>query len=331
MKGVRKFLSEFSVIITSKGWLMFTPEQLHSQGVMRQEHREIADNSHIYMVCKSLKAFCAPENPCLDDGMVSGYIISKEKGKEVKYSYKFPFEFIEDEVRLVVSDYPHNQIQTLNENDDVIRFWPSTQLALFTMEKVFYSYDVLYVGQAYADGKRTAIDRLKSHSTLQKILADSTYHHPDDQIIIFIFEYDDYYLGAIFNGLDKGSIRGDEDEARFLSVRENILSVKQIICLAEAGLIRYFQPKYNEVYKNSFPAADQKILDECLELDFSGVSVEVDTSALGINLFSSLVTPKEHHLAMFNLTDEAVRLGFFTMSDGVNEPFTMHGVFPLTK
>lgn len=331
MKGVRKFLSEFSVIITSKGWLMFTPEQLHAEGVMRKEHQEIANNCHIYMICKRPKAFCTPENPIVHDGIVNGSVISKVEGVASEYNYKFPFEFKDDEVRLVVSDYPHNQIQTLNGNDDVVRFWPSNQLALFTKAQVFYSYEVLYVGQAYAGGKRTAIDRLKSHSTLQKILAESTYHYPDEQITIFTFEYNDYYLGAMFDGLDKDSIRGDEDDARFLSIRENTLSLKQIICLAEAGLIRYFQPRYNEIYKNSFPAADQKILDECLELDFSGVSVEIDTSALKINLFSSHATPREHHLAMFNLTDESVRLGFFTMSDGVNDPFTMDGVFPLTK
>lgn len=331
MKGARKFLSEFSVIITSKGWLMFTPEQLHAAGVMRPEHQEIADNSHIYMICKRPKTFCSPENSTISDGVVSGYVISKNKGDELHHGYKFPFKFIEDEVQLVVSAYPHNQIQTLNKNDEVIRLWPSDQLALYTRRKIFQYYEVLYVGQAYADGKRTAMDRLRSHSTLQKILAESTYNYPDDQVVIFTFEYNDYYLGAIFNGLDKSSISGEEDEARYLSIRENILSLKQIICLAEAGLIRYFQPKYNEVYKNSFPASDQKILDECLDLDFSGVSVEIDTSDFNISLFSSQATPKEHHLAMFNLTDESIRLGFFTMSDGVNEPFTMDGVFPLTK
>ena len=37
MVGKRKFVSEFSVSITSKGWLMFTPDQLHADGKMNDE------------------------------------------------------------------------------------------------------------------------------------------------------------------------------------------------------------------------------------------------------------------------------------------------------
>ncbi|HBR5159449.1 TPA: hypothetical protein L9X99_005245, partial [Klebsiella pneumoniae] len=56
MVGKRKFVSEFSVSITSKGWLMFTPDQLHADGKMNDELQEVADNSHIYLICKKPKA-----------------------------------------------------------------------------------------------------------------------------------------------------------------------------------------------------------------------------------------------------------------------------------
>lgn len=65
---------------------------------------------------------------------------------------------------------------------------------LYTGNDIYRNFEVLYVGQAFAEGKRTAIDRLKSHSTLQKILAETMSDYPDDQVFIFNLVYDDYDL-----------------------------------------------------------------------------------------------------------------------------------------
>ncbi|HBX7701047.1 TPA: hypothetical protein MIG26_27045 [Klebsiella pneumoniae] len=81
-------------------------------------------------------------------------------------------------------------------------------------------------------------------------------------------------------------------------------------------MIRYFQPKYNAIYRESFPASDQKILAGCFELDFSGLTVELELSESPLRLYSERVKSSFHHIAAFNLTDEQERLGFFTLSDG---------------
>ncbi|MFX9209017.1 hypothetical protein ABTN67_21890, partial [Acinetobacter baumannii] len=86
-----------------------------------------------------------------------------------------------------------------------------------------------YVGQAFAEGKRTAIDRLKSHSTLQKILAETMSDYPDDQVFIFNLVYDDYILLTSFDGRDKTSITGEEDNIRLKSIIDNHLSQKEVI------------------------------------------------------------------------------------------------------
>lgn len=332
MSGKRKYVSEFSVTITSKGWLMFTPDQLHAEGEIRAEHRDIADSCHIYMICKRPKATCSAEPPTLDNGILTGHLTSRVAGELVLSTYKIPFEFEdEEEEKIYVADYPHRKIYTVNSDGEEVRYWPGDLLALRTGNGIFSDLEVLYVGQAYAEGKRTALDRLRSHATLQKILANTMYDFPDDQLFIVTVEYDDYILASTFNGMDKGAIGGDEDDARLKSVFKNPLSQKEIICLSEAGLIRYFQPKYNEIYKKNFPAADQKVLAGCFDLDFSGLSVEVELYGTGLRLFSSCVPVRYHHIAMFNLADESKRLGFFTFSDGVSEPFTIDGTIPLKK
>ncbi|HDK6052201.1 TPA: hypothetical protein M4243_003246 [Klebsiella variicola] len=296
---------------------MFTPEQLHADGKMRAEHQDIADNSHIYLICKRPKATCDKEQPVIKDGIVSGRVFSRVKGEAIVSEYRFPFEFEEDEVNLVVADYPHRKIQTIKSDGSWERYWPSDLLALYTGDEIYYKLEVLYVGQAFAEGRRTAIERLKNHSTLQKILAETMSDYPDDQVFIFTLVYDDYVLFSSMDGRDKDSIAGEQDDSRLKSIIHNHLSKKEIICLAEAGLIRYFQPKYNAIYRESFPSSDQKILAGCFNLDFSGLTVEVELNDSHFKLYSDKVISKYHHLAAFNLADEEERLGFFTLSDGV--------------
>ena len=110
---------------------------------------------------------------------------------------------------------------------------------------------------------------------------------PDDEIFLLAFEYLPYRVITIMDGIDKTAIRDDTDSKRFLSIIDNPLSEHQQICLVEAGLIRYFRPAYNEIYKDSFPASDQKVLSSCYDLDFSGLIVEIDTEELRMQLFSS--------------------------------------------
>lgn len=190
---------------------------------------------------------------------------------------------------------------------------------------------MLYVGQAYADGKRSAIDRLKSHSTLQKILAETQHASPDDEILLLAFEYSPYQVIASMNAADKNSISDETDTQRHISILDNPLTEHQQICLAEAGLIRYFQPKYNEIYKDSFPASDQKILNHCYDLDFSALVVEIDTDELGLMLHSPTVPESGHHIGKFDLVNPTVRRSFFTFVDKNGKAFDMFGVVPPTR
>lgn len=186
-------------------------------------------------------------------------------------------------------------------------------------------------GQAYADGRRTAFDLLKRHSTLQKFLADTHYKYPDDEISVFTFEYAPYQLLAMFDGIDQKAIRDERDTSRLESILETPLTMHQQICLAEAGLIRYFQPSYNEIYKDSFPASNQKILNSCLQLDFSALIVEIDTEEQRIELFSNAVAPSEHHMVKFDLIDAPMRRSFFTFVGRDGRTGTMPNVITRTR
>jgi hypothetical protein len=190
----------------------------------------------------------------------------------------------------------------------------------FAPEGVLRQLEVLYVGQAYAEGRRSALDRLKSHSSLQRVLADVVQKTPDDEVLLLAFEYVPYRMITSMDGVDKKATRDESDLKRFFSIIDNPLTEHQQICLIEAGLIRYFAPLYNEIYKESFPATDQKILSSCYALDFSGLIVEIDTEELGMELYSQSVARSGHHIAKFDLVDPQVRRSFFTFVSKDGEP-----------
>ena len=93
-----------------------------------------------------------------------------------------------------------------------------------------WEFEILYVGQAFGnDGKRLATDRLKSHSTLQKIFADYYNSSPDKRIFIMLLEFTPQ-LQASMDGLSGiYSASEDEEENHFNEIFNNPLKNNQII------------------------------------------------------------------------------------------------------
>lgn len=317
MPPVRKYLSEFAVHLFSGRWLMIPSWEIASDGVMLPKYAEVSENCHIYLICRRPSFFYDPSSFRYANGEVIGDLVYKTNGIPKKIPFKNEFPLLDGAIDVELSPYPHREIQTKDKDGEIVRYLHATTLSVelgaHVGEQSLSDLEVLYVGQAYADGRRSALDRLKSHSTLQKILADTQYNMPDDEIFVLTFEYAPYQVLAMFDGLAKNPIKGEVDEKRFISVLDNPLTQHQQICLAEAGLIRYFQPKYNEIYKESFPASNQKILSECYELDFSALAVEINTDELNFSLYSKSALPKQHHIAQFDLINPNERLSFFSL------------------
>ena len=325
----RKYLSEFALGLCSARWLMCPADQLTADGEMPEQAAEISSCCHLYLICKRPASAFDPTSLEYDGREVSGTLVYKVAGKVSKYPFRFGYLLDDNETAIEVAPYPHREIWAIGADGDWTRQWPASWIS--GGNPALRKFEVLYVGQAYAEGRRTAFDRLKSHSTLQKILADTHYKYPDDEVSVFTFEYAPYRLFTVFDGIDQKAIRDERDTSRLESIFETPLTMHQQICLAEAGLIRYFRPPYNEIYKDSFPASDQKILNSCLELDFSALVVEIDTEEQAIQLFSAAVAPSEHHMAQFDLIDSTVRRSFFTFVGRDGRAGTMPNVIARTR
>jgi hypothetical protein len=330
MRGQRKYLSEFAVNLFSARWLMTPSNQVASGGTMGPVEREISDNCHIYLIAQHPAVSFDKDSFAYRNGYIEGTINYRVQGELRKIGFRSEFPLLEGAVEVRLSPYPHREIHTLDSKGEIIRYLPASSLCLeieaSRANPEIRHFEVLYVGQAYAEGRRSAFERLKSHSTLQKILAEAQYNAPDNEIILFMFEYAPYRIISQMDGRAFGVIADERDSNRFYSILENPLTKAQQVCLTEAALIRYFSPKYNEIYKESFPSPSHKILQQCYELDFSGLIVEINTDDFEFYLYSERVAPSVHHISSIDLLGHENRIGFFHMVHGAETFSTMPNV-----
>lgn len=329
----RKYLSDFAVSLFSARFGFLTASQLVSNNKIKPETEEFLRTCNIYLICQRPAFSFSPTGFSYDGKKVKGNLQYKVNGKTKLKAFNLPFELCDGATSLKLSNYPHREIQTSTSKGKVIR---TISASLFSMNGFFTGADfrnfkVSYIGQTKAENERTPIDRLRSHSTLQKILAEMQNLKPDDEAIIFIFEYCPYSIITVMDGSNSEAIKDQSDSKRFISVLENPLTEHQQTCLTEAGLIRYFQPEYNEKFKDKFPNAKQKLLDECYQLDFSALIVEMDTEELWFNLFSQTQPPNFHHTAKFDLIDPKKRKSFFAFGGKDGNQIKIPNVIPPSK
>ena len=327
-KPQRKFLSEFAVNLFTSRWLLIPSSQITSDGVMRDDAAEVSKNCHIYLICERPALSFEKTTFAYDGEKLAGNLIHRIEGVEHKTPFEQKFPLLDDAVELRLSNYPHREIQTFNSQGECVRYLPASTISFEqhaqNLDHIYRKVKVLYVGQAFGGGNRTAIDRLRSHSTLQKILAEASYDSPDSEIMVLMIEYEQYRVITSMDGRAHEAIKDERDEKRFISIIDNPLKKGQQISLAEAALIRYFQPKYNKIYKKKFPSRELKVLAQCYEYDFSALAVEINTDELNLTLYSDTVRPAMHHISNIDLVDHEQRAGFFHMAigNGVNVSYT---------
>lgn len=319
MAKKKHYLSEFSVNLFTSNWLLIPADQVTSGGEMRPEEKVIADNSHIYLICRRPALRMDAGTFEYRDGIASGDLIYSINGAEHRAPFHIRFPLLDDAKRAALSPYPHREIRSYNADDQIVRYLPASALSISEGMHIsrpeLANLEVLYVGQAFAGGNRSAFERLQSHSTLQKILAEVAYESPESEIFVATFQYEPYRVMTMFDGRAKEVIADERDMGRFYSIMDKPLKKSQQVSLAEAALIRYFEPRYNTIYKTKFPSNKHKVLASCYELDFSGLTVEINTDELAFRLHSERVKPSMHHISNIELLGKSDRAGFFFFTD----------------
>lgn len=169
-------------------------------------------------------------------------------------------------------------------------------------------FEVLYVGQAYGrGGSRTAPLRLKSHSTLQRIYADTLNSAPDQDVWLLLFELEVCDVLSMDPADPDIRVSDEEDDRRNTTIAAAGIPESQVVSFTEAALIRYFQPRYNAAFRGTFPNAGHVVYRYCYEMDFNSIMINVETEHVATRLWSAAVEPRWSHFVYFPLHDPSRR------------------------
>ncbi|GAA1867296.1 hypothetical protein [Asanoa iriomotensis] len=207
------------------------------------------------------------------------------------------------------SDWPHEEFSIL-DGDGVacggVVALAAPQFGMIPARRI--PHEVLYVGQAFGKkGERTAFDRLRSHSTLQKIYAEKS---PDKEIWLHLCKVSDINLMMEFNPQIPTQTTDEEDEEHRNRALRRIHSAgfaqQEAIAIGEAGLIRYFQPKYNEKLRNNYPDPKHVHISTCYDLDLATIVVELQGQETRSFFYSPVAEkPGALHICRYPLYETA--------------------------
>lgn len=277
------------------------------------------DKCHIYIITSRPYPYYVPASITHEGNKLSGEIGYRVNGEEKRLPFKdWQFVLPDEAVELRVDEYPHRDIWSYDGQGNRITYMPATFLASIYGsqgdEGDLNQFEVLYVGQAIGKGNRSAQERLLNHSTLQKILARTQHDYPDKEINIFMLQFEHEQMISSMDGTADEADKSDENEKRFFNVMDNPPDQKQKIAMVEAGLIRYFQPPYNEVFKIKFPSTKLKTLQSCVKLDVSGLIVELNLRNFNFYLYSQSIESSLTHLAKYDFFSAKNRVSFFNVA-----------------
>jgi len=269
---------------------------------------------NIYVISKRPRLSAVPASIQIEDGVLKGDLqISLPEGPRV-IPFSVPERLPPEITTAKASEYPHTRIRLYDSNGNLHRGYPISFLLPIIKSELGSHADleIIYVGQAYGNaGSRNALDRLQAHSTLQKILADMSAHEPHVEAWLFLYRFEFHKFILSMDGLSNTQISDHRDRQHYLDILSAKFERSMRISVAEAALIRWFQPKYNEIYKSKFPHNKHKILKKVYDLDFAGLSVEINSEEINARLCTAVASPKYHHICNFNLHSVNERKSFF--------------------
>lgn len=156
---------------------------------------------------------------------------------------------------------------------------------VYIKNNISYDIEVLYIGQAQGrEANRGAIERLKSHETLQKILIDCHTKFTDKRIFIMLFKFSEQQI-MLMNGWEDEFLSSKEEDERHhrqlvndaidLTLNTNKDRERQVINITEAALINYFKPPYNCNFVDNFPSHKHLSYKRYYDLEYNAISIEL--------------------------------------------------------
>ncbi|WP_157853355.1 hypothetical protein [Streptomyces xanthophaeus] len=284
-------MTEFSVQIA-----------VHVAWVGKQKHLElegIPDDPacHIYVIGKRQKLSIHPNSVQFESGSFR-VVIRRQTGEdyeEIAIRGAIQDKRTEgvDQQYAWHSEYPYEEFRVVDAASGALIF--GGEVAAFFQDANFLpaewrAINIVYVGQSLGRKvERQALDRLVSHSTLQRVYSESS---PDEDVWLGLCTIIDTALHFTIDPKAEVSTSDEEDDLHIQRVHEamgssSTFQKKAATALAEGALISYFDPKYNVLLRGTFPDAKHSILAECYELEFQSLMLEFNALEQGIPFASA--------------------------------------------
>lgn len=283
----RKYMAEFGLTVFTSYRNLFPISEL--------ENVEDDVDYHLYSIMASNKLIIDKSSIVQSEEGISFVINELKDNTENRIFIKnfLLHEDIDHSKIKIELQYPYESItfKGSSKNNEPFNITLDTHyLVYFCNLTLPWNLEILYIGQSYGEnGERKAQDRLKSHSTFQKILSDCHSKYQDKKLYLFLMEMTPLLM-TTFDGRSKDYEKSDEeDKAHISKIFENPPQYKQIINISEAALINYFKPKYNVNFIENFPDKAHLGYKQYYDLDYNHLTVEIDMdfSIRGGVIFSS--------------------------------------------
>lgn len=292
--GDSLFDIEHGLILYARSYCTFPAQAIYDKELLKQ-YEDVIKTCHIYFIGY------LPKIELLSVDQV---------GEKVNLNYNIAQELqqlclpIPEGCKLVAGEKSYYAESQQGERFSI----PQEAINEFLREHM--AFDVRYIGQAYGKkGSRNALDRLIKHETLQKI--SLTDPQQDKELSILLLEVEP--STKLVTAMNPNAKSKDEDGSRIRAGIDKLFNTTEaeMISLFEASMIRYFNPQFNNDFKNSFPSTRLKVLGDCYAKDFSSVSSEINFDDLPFQLCSDAVSVKNTHFVNNDLHKDKDRKAFF--------------------
>lgn len=306
-----KSLSGFSVHLRSWGAMALPADEIRENTDFGEKMNRVLTHSHIYLLCKRPAFSFDPDTFFRSGNLVSGHLVCKAEGVAKSFPFTFNLPLQENETTVELAPSCH-EIHLLDDTNRCIRRLSAMGLSqhpeILEMDRSINDLEVLYVGNIFCKENTPIFRRIACHESLQRFLKSMQHALPNDDVIVYAFEYLPYELVTLPGRLQHS---GETEEARFRSIQKYPLSEYEKICLAEAGLIHYFRPAWQQKGDDALPHPGQTVFKACETLDMAGLVLELSTVRSHFRLFTPYSALLPHHMTMISLSEHDERKIFF--------------------
>ena len=307
---VRKYITEFAINMLSGPGVLLQQSDIDDLAPFFGNN---VPDFHIYMICSRPRFTFDPKHFIVTEESISGRFCIQKSHRQEQHEYTVPNNLGTTDI-VLHCPYPHNYCELRTTSGNLLSGGKAAVLAGNFSTKYWNLLDleVLYVGQAFgSNGQRLATDRLTSHSTLQKIYADAQQKSPDKEIWLALWAFQPLLITE-FDGMSRDIEASSKEEDKHIEkVTSGHITEQHEINFTEAALIKYFQPKYNTNFKDSFPHPSHTSYRDCYDFDLNMVAVELQTEKIRARLWSDAIEPRWIHIVKFPLHSRAERKSMF--------------------